>query len=104
MNPAKVLGSIAQMAELVDALGSGPSGGNTVEVRVLFWAPDIMDRHALRARGDEENSQARGDEENSQARGDGESSQARGDEKICRTRGDVYGVIARAEGPWQSIS
>src|SRR5205823_3447199 len=29
----------AQMAELVDALGSGPSGGNTVEVRVLFWAP-----------------------------------------------------------------
>ncbi len=95
MNPAKVLGSIAQMAELVDALGSGPSGGNTVEVRVLFWAPDIMDRHALRARGDGENSQARGDEENSQARGD---------EKICRTRGDVYGVIARAEGPWQSIS
>jgi hypothetical protein len=31
--------TIAQMAELVDALGSGPSGGNTVEVRVLFWAP-----------------------------------------------------------------
>ncbi len=29
------------MAELVDALGSGPSGGNTVEVRVLFWAPII---------------------------------------------------------------
>jgi hypothetical protein len=29
------------MAELVDALGSGPSGGNTVEVRVLFWAPVI---------------------------------------------------------------
>src|SRR5438552_2007213 len=29
------------MAELVDALGSGPSGGNTVEVRVLFWAPDL---------------------------------------------------------------
>ena len=28
------------MAELVDALGSGPSGGNTVEVRVLFWAPE----------------------------------------------------------------
>ncbi len=26
------------MAELVDALGSGPSGGNTVQVRVLFWA------------------------------------------------------------------
>ena len=39
---ASVLGQdagIAQMAELVDALGSGPSGGNTVEVRVLFWAP-----------------------------------------------------------------
>jgi hypothetical protein len=30
------------MAELVDALGSGPSGGNTVEVRVLFWAPVIL--------------------------------------------------------------
>jgi hypothetical protein len=29
------------MAELVDALGSGPSGGNTVEVRVLFWAPNL---------------------------------------------------------------
>ena len=29
----------AQMAELVDALGSGPSGSNPVEVRVLFWAP-----------------------------------------------------------------
>ena len=37
--PAKVPPSQAQMAELVDALGSGPSGGNTVEVRVLFWAP-----------------------------------------------------------------
>ena len=32
------------MAELVDALGSGPSGGNTVEVRVLFWAPFIISR------------------------------------------------------------
>src|SRR5690606_20369817 len=30
---------VAQMAELVDAPGSGPGGGNTVEVRVLFWAP-----------------------------------------------------------------
>ena len=30
------------MAELVDALGSGPSGGNTVEVRVLFWAPWLL--------------------------------------------------------------
>ena len=28
----------AQMAELVDALHSGCSGGNPVEVRVLFWA------------------------------------------------------------------
>ncbi|VXC10299.1 hypothetical protein BURKHO8Y_190053 [Burkholderia sp. 8Y] len=33
------------MAELVDALGSGPSGGNTVEVRVLSWAPDVGKRH-----------------------------------------------------------
>ena len=33
----------AQMAELVDAPGSGPGGGNTVEVRVLFWAPAIQD-------------------------------------------------------------
>jgi hypothetical protein len=29
----------AQVAELVAALGSGPSGGNIVEVRVLSWAP-----------------------------------------------------------------
>jgi hypothetical protein len=34
------------MAELVDALGSGPSGGNTVEVRVLFWAPSNSDKDA----------------------------------------------------------
>ena len=27
------------MAKLVDAPGSGPGGGNTVEVRVLSWAP-----------------------------------------------------------------
>jgi hypothetical protein len=27
------------MAELVDALGSGPSDGNIVEVRVFFRAP-----------------------------------------------------------------
>jgi hypothetical protein len=27
---------------LVDALGSGPSGGNTVEVRVLSWAPTVV--------------------------------------------------------------
>jgi hypothetical protein len=32
----------AQVAELVDALGSGPSGGNIVEVRVLSWAPSIQ--------------------------------------------------------------
>ena len=31
--------SYAQMAELVDALASGASGSNPVEVRVLFWAP-----------------------------------------------------------------
>ena len=30
----------ARMAELVDALGSGPSAGNGVEVRVLFRAPN----------------------------------------------------------------
>jgi hypothetical protein len=29
----------AQVAELVDALVSGISGGNTVEVRVFSWAP-----------------------------------------------------------------
>ena len=40
--------NIAQMAELVDALGSGPSGGNTVEVRVLFWAPFIIFRRSAR--------------------------------------------------------
>ncbi len=27
------------MAELVDALGSGPSPRERVEVRVFFWAP-----------------------------------------------------------------
>ncbi|CAN0620171.1 protein of unknown function [Burkholderia multivorans] len=37
----------AQVAELVDALGSGPSGGNTVEVRVLSWAPSVLKRSAL---------------------------------------------------------
>ena len=30
----------AQVAELVDALASGASGGNPVEVQVLSWAPD----------------------------------------------------------------
>ena len=29
----------ARVAELVDALASGASGGNSVEVRVLSWAP-----------------------------------------------------------------
>ena len=29
----------AQVAELVDALGSGPSESNLVEVRVFSWAP-----------------------------------------------------------------
>jgi hypothetical protein len=29
----------AQVAKLVDAPGSGPGGGNTVEVRVFSWAP-----------------------------------------------------------------
>ena len=31
----------AQVAELVDALASGASGGNSVEVRVLSWAPIV---------------------------------------------------------------
>ena len=30
--------SVAQVAELADALGSGPSGLRPVEVRVLSWA------------------------------------------------------------------
>ena len=33
-------GAIAQMAELVDALVSGTSISNDVQVRVLFWAPE----------------------------------------------------------------
>jgi hypothetical protein len=33
---------LAQVAELVDAPGSGPGGGNTVEVRVLSWAPKTL--------------------------------------------------------------
>ncbi|CEG55051.1 hypothetical protein PXNS11_60228 [Stutzerimonas xanthomarina] len=37
-----IIVSSAQVAELVDALGSGPSGGNTVEVRVFSWAPLIQ--------------------------------------------------------------
>ena len=39
----------AQMAELVDALGSGPSAGNGVEVRVLFWAPNHKGSRSMRA-------------------------------------------------------
>ncbi len=35
---------LARMAELVDALGSGPSAGNGVEVRVLFRAPKGKNR------------------------------------------------------------
>ena len=31
------------MAELVDARGSGPSGSNLVQVRVLFWASKAGD-------------------------------------------------------------
>ena len=31
--------NVAEMAELVDALGSGPSPRKRVEVRVFFWAP-----------------------------------------------------------------
>lgn len=30
------------MAELADALRSGRSGGNSVEVRVLSWAPNSL--------------------------------------------------------------
>ena len=30
----------AQMAKLVDALGSGRSAGNGVLVRIQFWAPE----------------------------------------------------------------
>ncbi len=33
--------SLAQMAELVDALASGASVRKDVEVQVLFWAPSL---------------------------------------------------------------
>ena len=33
------------MAELVDALGSGPSPRKWVEVRVFFWAPSSFGVH-----------------------------------------------------------
>ena len=36
--PPRIVLLRAQMAELVDALVSGTSGGNTVGVRVPFWA------------------------------------------------------------------
>ena len=35
---------IAQMAELVDAPASGAGGRKVVEVRVLFWAPNVCFR------------------------------------------------------------
>ena len=37
---------LAQVAELVDALGSGPSACKGVEVRVLSWAPSYIPRQA----------------------------------------------------------
>ncbi len=37
------------MAELVDALGSGPSPCKRVEVRVFFWAP--FSRYVSAGRG-----------------------------------------------------
>ena len=43
MPPLLYSGAVAQVAELADALGSGPSGGNPVEVRVLSWAPKLPD-------------------------------------------------------------
>ena len=38
--------ALARMAELVDALGSGPSWGNPVEVRVLFRALSSLAKQA----------------------------------------------------------
>ena len=35
----RTLTNLAQVAKLVDALASGASGGNSVEVQVLSWAP-----------------------------------------------------------------
>ena len=43
--------SIAQVAELADALGSGPSGRKPVEVRVLSWALDVSNLKQRRFRG-----------------------------------------------------
>ena len=39
--------SFAEMAELVDALASGASGGNPVEVQVLFSAPYLCGRWSM---------------------------------------------------------
>ena len=36
---------LAQMAELVDALGSGPSSGNCVWVQIPFWATEMTGLH-----------------------------------------------------------
>ncbi len=38
---------LGKTEELVDALGSGPSGGNTVEVRVFSWAPYFRQSRSL---------------------------------------------------------
>ena len=35
----RTLADPAQVAKLVDALASGASGGSSVEVQVLSWAP-----------------------------------------------------------------
>ena len=37
----------AQVAELVDALDSGSSGGNPVEVQVLFWAVKFRNNYIM---------------------------------------------------------
>ena len=39
----------AEVAELVDALASGASGGNPVEVQVLSSVPSIFMRHFSRS-------------------------------------------------------
>src|SRR6267378_8715349 len=41
-------GPFAEVAELVDALGSGPSGGNTVGVRVPSSAPASLQQDSNR--------------------------------------------------------
>jgi hypothetical protein len=37
----------AQVAELADALDSGSSAGNGVEVRILSWAPHLCSKAAF---------------------------------------------------------